>query len=185
MALLRPGEQLLWTGRPDPSALLLPSDRFAIPLSLGWVFFMAMWLIGAVSSGMPRVMIVAIGVMVGMLVLYALVGRFVVRWWRAGRLRYGLTDRRAIVLSAGGSTWTDAAVAMGGPVTTNRARDGRHGSVEFVPSADSRYPNWFTESGFFPWMRPGNVAFQNVTDFDALATAVESAQRAHEARRSS
>jgi hypothetical protein len=31
---LRPGEQLLWSGRPDPNVRFTPADAFLVPFSI-------------------------------------------------------------------------------------------------------------------------------------------------------
>lgn len=36
---LRPGEHVLWRGRPDPAVIFAPQDAFLVPLSIVWTGF--------------------------------------------------------------------------------------------------------------------------------------------------
>ncbi|HUA40131.1 MAG TPA: hypothetical protein VMA32_01080, partial [Streptosporangiaceae bacterium] len=92
---LRPGERLLWSGRPDPTVWLTAADMFMIPFSILWGGFAIFWEIG-VSSGGPNfgtiwgIPFVALG-------LYMIFGRFFYKKYRKKRTCYGITDQRALV----------------------------------------------------------------------------------------
>ena len=181
-AVLRPGERLLWAGRPDPGVVFVPADAVAIPMSLAVTSFLGFWLYAVATGGAPLFFLLW-GAMLGVLSLYMLIGRFIVRRIRLQRTRYALTDRRALVLNTTGLDRTEASVSMWGPVTVRRSKDGEHGSVEFVPAGGGRYPAWFVEAGLYPWARSDAVAFRDVADFEPLATAVETVQRVHDEHR--
>jgi hypothetical protein len=48
---LRPGEQLLWHGRPDPRVWFAPADAFLIPFSILWCAFAVFWEASAAGAG--------------------------------------------------------------------------------------------------------------------------------------
>jgi hypothetical protein len=50
---LRPGEQLLWCGRPDPSVVFVAADIVLVPFSLVWLGFALLWEAGTKSIGAP------------------------------------------------------------------------------------------------------------------------------------
>jgi hypothetical protein len=52
-ASLLPDEEVLWSGKPDPSALLTKRDAFFIPLSILWAGFAVFWEWSVVAMGAP------------------------------------------------------------------------------------------------------------------------------------
>src|SRR5262245_54011005 len=91
------GEKLLWTGQPVQGLLLTGMDWYLIPFSLVWlgitlgVFNASQTRNDAISNPMAWLFI-AIG-------LYLLVGRYIVDWMHRSATFYGVTDRRAIIIS--------------------------------------------------------------------------------------
>jgi len=99
---LNSGERLLWKGRPRGGIRLRGMDAFLIPFSLFWtgiVFFA-----GIASftqppqkgGGAPGLIFLIPFILVG---LYILVGRFFADAMMRARTEYGLTNRRAIIVS--------------------------------------------------------------------------------------
>lgn len=95
------GERLLWQGHPRGGIRLRAMDAYLIPFSLIWsgfVFFAAFSaLTSAKGSGdvfalFPLLLFIVVG-------LYLLVGRFFADAMMRARTEYGLTDRRAIIVS--------------------------------------------------------------------------------------
>jgi hypothetical protein len=94
------GEQLLWTGRPNPWKIFTREDFFIIPFTLVWGGFVvalnaAIWtvngpLVGKIA-GFPFLV-------AG---LYMMVGRFFYKVWRKRRLYYAVTDQRVMILLKG------------------------------------------------------------------------------------
>src|SRR5215469_16003976 len=180
---LRPGEELLWCGAPDPSVLFTSGDLFIVPFSLLWLAFVASFETAAVSgNGGPfpvlwGIPFIAIG-------LYMVVGRFVVKRYRKTRTAYGVTTDRAIVVT--GRSFADLPL-QGQPISLRRSRNGRHVSVTFggVPEYVGRSPlrrprsGWmygmYANTGMEPLMR--NVefpaAFYDVADPDALIGVID------------
>ena len=97
------GENVLWRGRPADGILFQPNDVFLIPFSLLWLGLVTVMGMAAWQSGtfpFPILLFVAIGV-------YFSAGRFVVDMMLRRRLRYLVTDRRALVVCGGTTTSRD------------------------------------------------------------------------------
>lgn len=97
---LRPGEQLLWCGKPDPAVRFTKADLYLVPFSIMWAAFTVFWEAGVASSGGP-IFFVAWGVPFVAMGAYITVGRFI---WKARRKRhtvYIFTDQLAVVLAPG------------------------------------------------------------------------------------
>jgi hypothetical protein len=121
MGNLQPGEQILWSGRPDSRALLTPGDAFAIPFGLLFLGFSVFWERVAFTSQAPfffrlwGVPFIVVGV-------YLVVGRFMHTWYVLKQTVYAITDRRAIVVSR--RRWVDSPI-QGQPVSVTSSRSGR------------------------------------------------------------
>jgi hypothetical protein len=100
---LNSGERLLWKGRPRVGIRLRGMDGFLIPFSLFWAGFIFFAAFAGVRQGLkngpagwaaliPLSPFIVIG-------LYILVGRFFVDATLRARTEYGLTNRRAIIVS--------------------------------------------------------------------------------------
>lgn len=166
--LLRPGEQLRWTGRPDPKVRFGAADVFLVPFSLLWAGFAIVWETMAITGGSSPFFALW-GIPFVLLGLYIVFGRFIIKKRRKQNTVYGLTDSRAIV-SSGSRSVQDTPLA-GVPVTSNRSRDGRHVSVVFGNSKPAVYQN--TGLDFFTSGQTPAVAFFDVADPDGLGQALD------------
>jgi len=172
--VLRPGERLLWCGRPDAAVRFTKADLFLVPFSIMWAGLALFWEAIALSSdpslfavwGIP---FVAVG-------LYLTIGRFA---WKARRKRrtvYLLTDQRAAVLSP--RSQLAEAPWVGAPQQVSRHRDGRHVDVVFDPGSVARWPfaaqaAMYANTGMDFFIRRNiGVAFFDVADGDALLNAM-------------
>jgi hypothetical protein len=187
-AFVRPGEQLLWCGRPDPRLWFTGADLYVIPFSLVWCGFAIFWTVGASRTGGPLfglfgVIFVAMG-------LYLVAGRFFYKHYRKKQTVYGITTQRALVATGAGSLadapWWHQ------PVTVQRARDGIHASV-ILPGTG------VTAGGQVRWRgstMPANtgleylgrrtsppVAFYDVADAAAMLAALDQARAGGELTR--
>jgi len=179
---LQPGEQVLWTGRPDPRVWLTSADVFAVPFSVIFLSFAVIWERQATSVGAPH----AFG-LVGYLFIavgcYLLAGRPVVAWSARRRTRYAVTDRRALMITP--RTMTDSPLA-GQPVALRRSRSGRVSADIGTP-----VPRYSTAAGSTMMGPDGTmstmpsrrtvryvapVRFQQVADGDAMIAALNQAR---------
>ena len=95
--ILRPGERVLWQGRPVRRAFQFRGGSwFVVPFTFVWLAFTIFWEVTAFMSHAPfffliwGAMFVAIG-------LYISIGRFYVAGKEAGRTLYVVTDQRILI----------------------------------------------------------------------------------------
>lgn len=171
-AWLRPGEELLWYGRPDPRRVLSPSDVFVVPFSLLWCGFAVFWELSVAGGDAPLLMqlwglpFVAVG-------LYLVVGRFFHGHFQARRTAYGITSHRAIVV-IGTRTSMDTPLTAPTPVTVRRSRRGRHATVAIgTPVPGSRRGP--SADGSAGWRSPPEspVTFYDVPDPEPMLRALD------------
>ena len=94
---LAPGERLLWSGRPRGGIQLDRSDAALIPLSLVVGGF-ALIAVAATATPDFSVRSVPATLVIVVLALYMLVGRFLIDARSRSTTAYGLTDRRALII---------------------------------------------------------------------------------------
>jgi hypothetical protein len=97
-AELGAGERLVWSGRPRRGVRFTASDVFLVPFSLLWCGFAVFWERNVLRMGAPLFFAIW-GVPFIALGLYMVFGRFIADAVRRGKTFYGLTDRRAIIVS--------------------------------------------------------------------------------------
>jgi hypothetical protein len=95
---LSAGEALVWSGRPRTGIRLSGADVLLIPFSLAWCGFAVFWEKTALRMGAPDVFPI-FGLMFVVVGLYLVFGRFIADAVRRGKTFYGLTPRRAIIVS--------------------------------------------------------------------------------------
>jgi membrane protein implicated in regulation of membrane protease activity len=183
---LRAGEELLWSGRPDPSVIFVATDLIALPFTIVWLGIALLWEWGVRSTGAPPAFS-AIGGIFVVIGLYLVAGRFVTRSLRKRKTIYGVTSQRVIVQT--GSVIRETPV-QGGSMSVRRSRNGRHATVVFEPFG-SYYvtgaprmtgpPNMSTGMPTMgaPTRRrvaPGSLVFNDVADPDAMLAAIDQAK---------
>jgi hypothetical protein len=95
---LSTGEQLVWSGRPRTGIRLTGADTFLIPFSLVWCGFAVFWEKSVLKMGAAG-FFPLFGLMFVVAGLYFVFGRFIADAIRRGKTFYGLTPRRAIIVS--------------------------------------------------------------------------------------
>jgi len=102
-AQLSAGEQVLWCGQPRQGLMLRPVDVFAVPFSLlvsglvvyaEWNMFQQ-WKVVAMAPPPDTMFMV---VVVGLYLVYLLVGRFFYDAWQRARTHYALTSQRVLLV---------------------------------------------------------------------------------------
>jgi hypothetical protein len=183
---LRPGEQLLWCGRPDPAVVFTVADIIAVPFSLVWLGIAVAWEAGVRASGAPAAFR-DLGIPFLLIGVYLVAGRHVTRWFRKRMTVYGITTDRILVQI--GSSFRESPV-KGGSMSVRRRRNGRHATVVFEPfgsyyayqaptmsgppMGDSGMPTMSAPSR--TRVAPGSISFADVADPDALLAAINQAK---------
>lgn len=146
-AALDPQEQLLWLGGPDPAKRIGPND---IPISLvGLVFCL-----GAVMAMLDHEFsgaLLWLPLLLLLVGLFLLAGRFPIKARAKARTRYGLTDQRA--LFARQQAPLHSVQLEGVRVGVERTRGGQHLIVDFSDGTQ--------------WRTHGNIRMDN-TGIDDL-----------------
>jgi hypothetical protein len=183
---LRPGEQLLWCGRPDPSVIFVPADIFVLPFSIVWLGVALLWQFGTQAIGAPAAFRL-VGVPFVLIGIYMVAGRFVTRYFRKRKTIYGITGERVIVQAR--SVFKETPV-QGGSMSVRRRRNGRHATVVFEPFGSYYTAGAPTMTGppmpgtGIPTMgaptrtrvAPGSLVFADVADPDAMLAAINQAK---------
>ncbi|MCH8092538.1 MAG: hypothetical protein IIC57_09355 [Proteobacteria bacterium] len=104
------GEEILWTGRPDPSVNFDRRDLALVPFSIAWAGFAIFATAGFVKGYIEAAgsggqegsfLFLALAAMFSLLGLYLLVGRFFNKRWNKLRTYYALTNLRVLILETG------------------------------------------------------------------------------------
>jgi hypothetical protein len=183
---LRPGEQLLWCGRPDPAVVFVPADFFVVPFSIVWVGIAVAWEFGLSAANAPSAFRL-VGVPFVLIGAYLLAGRFVTRWASKRKTVYVITSERVIVQTR--SVFKETPV-QGGSMSVRRSRSGRHATVGFEPFGSYYTTGAPTMTGppmagtGMPtmgaptrrWVAPGSLVFADVADPDAMLAAINQAK---------
>ena len=173
---LLPGEELVWTGRPDPAKHLTAADAYLVPFTLLWTGLSVSLLGTALARGAP-LSTALFGLPFVVVGVYIVVGRFMYKASRKRRTVYGLTEGRALVSVADGSL--AEAPLQRTPVDQRRSRDGRHVSVTFGRSTGgwNAGPS-HANTGMELFSRStGPLAFHDVSDVSGLETALRAVRR--------
>jgi hypothetical protein len=93
---LRPGERVLWEGRPDVWSYSMRGAWYLIPFSLLWGGFAIFWEATAITSGAP-IFFLLWGIPFVVMGLYLIIGRLVVARREAANTVYAITDRRVLI----------------------------------------------------------------------------------------
>jgi hypothetical protein len=181
---LRPDEQLLWYGAPDPRVWFAPVDAFLVPFGILWCSFVMFGWSSVVSHGGGPFEVLS-GIPFIVIGLYMLVGRFVYKRYRKTRTTYGITTQRAMII--GPTVFADIPL-RGQPVTIGRSRDSRHASVIIGdtvlpvrrPGRVQVSSSFYANTGLEPFARNVGLpfSFYDVAEPDAMLRALEQA-RAH------
>jgi hypothetical protein len=172
---LLPGEQLLWTGQPDPSIIFTPFDFLLVPFSLIWGGFAIFWeitVLGLIPSMKPNppppVAFILFGIPFVFIGFYFIVGRFFYKNWKKKKTWYAVTDRRILIVTQGISSNCQTADLDSIPSVSKSIRKNGNGNIKFGNSSvlTSMYDN--TGMDFF-----GSFSGQSVPTFFDIKDAEE------------
>ncbi|HTA20326.1 MAG TPA: hypothetical protein VK989_13600 [Polyangia bacterium] len=153
---LATGESLVWSGRPRTGIRLTRSDAVLIPFSLMWCGFAVFWEKSVLGVNAPPFFPLwgAMFVVVG---LYFVFGRFFADALRRGKTFYGLTPRRAIIVSGVFGRQVKSIDLAGLSGVTMSERADRSGTISFgSPSGMNGWaagmmgPSWPGASRYLP-----------------------------------
>ena len=101
---LEPGESLLWAGQPRKGVRFQSADIFLVPFSLMWGGFAIFWEAMVLTMSHRHTKAIPLffslwGIPFVLVGLYLIFGRFLVDAFRRSNTYYGLTDRRAIIIT--------------------------------------------------------------------------------------
>lgn len=163
---LEPGEHLLWWDRPKGGLLLRRADAWLIPLSLAWgsiclsTFFLTVW-----WTTNPTLTAVFMTSLFAAAAVYIILGRFLHDMWRRSRLIYGLTERRALIVSPSRTESVDLESLDEMAVTAAR---GGYGSIAF-----GRHAGPFSRADLGAWMGwPAVPTFEFIREHDRVAALI-------------
>ena len=168
--LLRPGERILWRGRPVARRFILRGSLLVIPFTFVWFAFAIFWEASALTSRAPGFFalwglpFIAVGA-------YISVGRFFVAWREAQRTAYVLTDQRILV--AGGAFGTriqELALRTLPSPSLDQGTDGV-GTITFGPTWP--YSSWVPAG--WPMMRMTSPSFTTIADASAVFRRIDEA----------
>jgi hypothetical protein len=169
---LRPGETLLWVGRPVQGIVFRRTDWAIILFSLAWTAVAISWVTGALRYGInvllnPCPNVVIVGVLgFG---LYMLVGRFLDDARQRSRTWYALTDRRALILYVGKTVCFNA--VEGPDCKTVTLQRHANGSATIIFESKEVDPYWVLREGrggFLDETRPSSPAFEGIDTADEV-----------------
>jgi hypothetical protein len=165
-------ERLLWAGQPRQGIVLRPSDVFMIPFSLLWGGFALFWEASAILIHAPWFFTLW-GIPFVLVGLYLIVGRFLLDARRRSRTFYGLTDQRAIIVSAGRSRKvTSLNLRTLHDLSVTEKSDGT-GTIAFGPVNSLA---WWWAGTNWPGVPQGPPSFEMVQDAKEVYDVIRQAQ---------
>lgn len=96
-----PNEKLIWTGTPKQGIVFRTPDLYIIPFSLFWCYFVYLWFSNSnVINNQPiEIDYLLMGIPHLLIGIHLLFGRFLYDSYRRKNTLYGLTDKRAIIVT--------------------------------------------------------------------------------------
>jgi hypothetical protein len=174
------GEEIVWTGRPDPSVNFDRRDLTLVPFSIAWAGFAIFATAGFIQGYIETVksggqegsfQLLVVGAMFSLLGLYLLVGRFFNKRWNKRRLYYALTDARVLILKTG-TTPTVSAIPWNNVPAIGKSQGFGPAGTGTVTFAQVRW--WKTDHGntglefFSLFPRRKVTAFYDIAEVDRV-----------------
>jgi hypothetical protein len=167
------GESVLWYGVPKQGVVLRPTDAFLIPFSLMWGGFAIFWETTVFSTKAPFFFKLW-GIPFVLIGLYIIAGRFVVDSMQRAKVAYGLTSRRAIIVSGlRNRTVKSLPLKTLSDVTLSEKRDGS-GTITLGPV--SPYGRFYGNASWPGTSAMSSPAFDMIDDAKSVYSTLRSAQ---------
>ena len=142
MGVQLPGEEVLWTGQPDPSVIFSKKDLFLIPLTIVSLGLM-MWVFKDILDNRIYKIIAIIYFIFAF--LYFLVGRFVIKDRKKKHTFYVITNKRALIFIDNSIGNTKEVYLNKLHTLTRDIKSDGHGTIYF---GEKPGPNaWFDNTG--------------------------------------
>jgi hypothetical protein len=173
---LQRDERLLWKGRPRGGIRLRGPDAYLIPFSLFWGGFAFFWeysvLFTAPKKDAAGWVASLFGIPFVVIGLYLIVGRFFVDARMRAGTEYGLTNRRAIIVSGLFSRSIKSIDLKSMPEITLTEKADRSGTITFG-SAPS-----YSRMQYNPWLSGSSAqpAFEMIEDARNVYATIEQAR---------
>ena len=173
-AYLAPGEIVRWSGRPQQGLTFRQGDIFLVPFSLVWCGFAIFWEYLAWTAGGDGFFMLfgAVFVCVG---LYMVFGRFLFDAFMRSRMRYALTDTRALILGGfSGNSLTEFDLRSTSSIRYAAISGGR-GTINFEPESTviNQAFRWHSPHELPEFFKTGNanVAYRHIQAIRAARTS--------------
>lgn len=152
-------ERIIWSGIPQQGLMLRASDTVLIPFSLMWGGIAIFWEFSVISSGAPFFFMLW-GIPFALAGIYLIVGRFFYDSSRRANTIYGLTDKRAIIISGLFSKKITSLNLKN--LSEIQVKANKDGSGTITLGA-SNQPQFFQNSSW-PGMSNGAPSFEGIND---------------------
>ena len=172
---LDPDERLIWSGQPRQGLVLRAFDVFMIPFSLIWGGGVVFWEYSAITGGAP-LFFALWGIPFVLVGLYMIIGRFFVDARLRANTFYGLTDRRAVIVSGLVSSTVKSFPL--GSLSEISVREKADGSGTLLLGRPAPFSEWYQG---LHW--PGTSQFQT-PGFEMIPEAKRVHDQLREAKRS-
>ncbi len=129
--VLRDGENVIWSGQPDPNILFSKGDIFIVPFSLVWGGGALKAITSTLNKQNTEAFEVAFMAFFLFIGFYMVIGRFFYKYWRKKRTLYFITDKRVITVVFGGKKSIDAKNISDIPAINKSIRSDGSGTITF------------------------------------------------------
>ena len=97
------GENIVWSGQPDPSKLFTKGDILLVPFSILWCGFAIFWesmaLTMPTGAGLIDIIFPLFGIPFVLIGLYSVIGRFFYKHFKRKKTYYAVTNKRVLIKS--------------------------------------------------------------------------------------
>jgi hypothetical protein len=171
------GESLIWSGAPRQVLLLRPTDAYMIPFSFLWGGFAIFWEASVLTTSGPNSAFMSLwGIPFVLIGLYMIVGRFFVDARIRAKTFYGLSNRRAIIISGVFSRTTNSLPLRTLTDISLQERSDRSGTI--LLGRPQPYSSWGSGMRWPGMSQYSTPAFEMIPNAKAVHDQLLEAQRA-------